>query len=408
MPRDTFRLSQLPPYVLARVDELKTRLRNEGRDVCDFGLGNPDGASPAAVVARLHSEVARAGFQRYMPSRGLPEPRQAICDWYQRRYGQRFDPDREAVVTIGSKEGIAHLLLALVAPDDCVLAPDPGYPIHRYGVVIAGGEPISVPVGPGRDHFRDIEEAMARAPRRPKGLVVNFPHNPTTAVADASFYVKVVDLALRENLWVISDLAYADLAFDGRPAPSIFEVPRARELAVEFFTVSKSYSMPGWRVGFCVGNADLVGALGTIKGYLDYGSFAPTQLAAATALASCAADVAENRSRYQHRAEVLVRGLREAGWPVDLPEATMFVWAALPPGHVRSGSVAFASQLLERAEVAVAPGLGFGPGGEGYVRFSLIESDDRVRKACERIGRFLAGHDPASAAAFDKPASLKY
>jgi alanine-synthesizing transaminase len=395
MARDTFRLSQLPPYVLARVDELKTRLRAEGRDVCDFGLGNPDGASPTAVVARLAAEVARPGFQRYMPSRGLPEPRQEICEWYQRRYDQRFDPEREAVVTIGSKEGIAHLLLALIGPGDCVLAPDPGYPIHRYGVVIAGGEPISVPVGPGRDHFRDIEEAMGRSSRRPTGLVVNFPHNPTTAVADLSFYRKVVDLALRENLWVISDLAYADLAFDGQPAPSIFQVPRAREVAVEFFTVSKSYSMPGWRVGFCVGNADLVGALATIKGYLDYGSFAPTQLAAATALRTCDSDVVENRTRYQHRAEVLVRGLREAGWPVEPPRATMFVWAPLPASHAAAGSVAFASDLLQHAEVAVAPGLGFGPGGEGHVRFSLIEPDDRVRQACERIGKFLA-RGPAS------------
>jgi alanine-synthesizing transaminase len=386
----SYRLSQLPPYVLARVDELKNRLRAEGRDVCDFGLGNPDGASPAAAIARLSAEVARPGFQRYMPSRGLAEPRQAICDWYRRRHGQSFDPDREAVVTIGSKEGIAHLLLALVGPGDCVLAPDPGYPIHRYGVTIAGGEPVSVAVGPGRDHYRDIEEALVRSPRRPKGLIVNFPHNPTTAVADQAFFGKVVELALREQLWVISDLAYADLCFDGKPAPSIFHVPRAREVAVEFFTVSKSYSMPGWRVGFCVGNPELVAALATLKGYLDYGSFAPTQLAAATALRDCDGDVEENRARYRHRAEVLVRGLREAGWAVEPPRATMFVWAPLPAAHAEAGSVAFAAELLERAEVAVAPGLGFGPGGEGHVRFSLIEPDDRVRQACERIGKFLS------------------
>jgi alanine-synthesizing transaminase len=391
MLRDTYRLSQLPPYVLARVDELKTRLRAAGRDVCDFGLGNPDGPSPAAVVARLTAELARPGFQRYMPSRGLPEPRQAICEWYQRRYGQSFDPEREAVVTIGSKEGIAHLLLALVGPGDCVLAPDPGYPIHRYGVVIAGGEPISVAVGPGRDHFRDIEDALARSPRPPRGLIVNFPHNPTTAVADLAFYERVVELALREKLWVISDLAYADLAFDDRPSPSIFLVPRAREVAVEYFTVSKSYSMPGWRVGFCVGNPDMVGALATMKGYLDYGIFAPLQHAAATALRSCDGDVAENRARYRHRAGVLARGLAEAGWPVQAPEGTMFIWAPLPASHAAAGSLAFASELLERAEVAVAPGLGFGPGGDGHVRFSLIESDDRVRQACGRIGRFLQG-----------------
>jgi alanine-synthesizing transaminase len=389
MFRDTFRLSQLPPYVLARVDELKTRLRAEGRDVFDFGLGNPDGTSPKAAIARLEAELARPGFQRYMPSRGLPEPRQAICDWYQQRYRQKFDPDREAVVTIGSKEGIGHLLLALVGPSDCVLAPDPGYPIHRAGVTIAGGEPISVKTGPGRDHFRDIEEALARSPRKPKGLVVNFPHNPTTAVADEGFYRKVVELAAREGMWVISDLAYADLCFDDKPAPSIFQIPGARDRAVEFFTVSKSYSMPGWRVGFCVGNPDLVAAVTTIKGYLDYGSFAPTQLAAATALKSCDADVVSNRSLYKHRADVLTRGLRDAGWAVEAPQATMFLWAALPKAHEARGSVAFASELLEKAGIAVAPGVGFGPGGEGFVRFSLIESDDRVRQACGHIAKFL-------------------
>jgi alanine-synthesizing transaminase len=391
MFRDTFRLSQLPPYVLARVDELKSRLRAEGREIFDFGLGNPDGKSPAAAVARLQSELGKPGFQRYMPSRGLLEPRQAICEWYARRYQQTFDPDREAVVTIGSKEGIGHLLLALIGPGDCVLAPDPGYPIHRYGVVIAGGEPVSVPMGPGRDHFRDIQEAMARSPRPPKGLVVNFPNNPTTAVADLAFYRQVVDLAIAEKLWVISDLAYADLCFDDRPAPSIFQVPRAREVAVEFFTASKSYSMPGWRVGFCVGNPDLVGAVTTLKCYLDYGSFAPTQLAASTALRTCDADVVANRSLYRHRAELLVRGLRDAGWDVPAPLATMFVWAPIPAAHAGPGSVTFASELLERSGVAVAPGVGFGPGGEGHVRFSLIEDDDRARQACERIGKFLSG-----------------
>lgn len=394
MSLDSHRLSQLPPYVLARVDELKSRLRAEGRDVFDFGLGNPDGASPAEAVARLQAELARPGFQRYMPSRGLAEPRQAICDWYRRRHGQSFDPEREAVITIGSKEGIGHLLLALVGPGDCVLAPDPGYPIHRFGVIIAGGHPVSVRVGPGLDHFREIETALGTSPRRPKGLVVNFPHNPTTAVADASFYARVVELARREGLWVISDLAYADLCFDGRPAPSIFEAPGAREVAVEFFTVSKSYSMPGWRVGFCVGNPDLVSALGTLKGYMDYGSFAPTQLAAATALASCDEDVARNRALYRHRAELLVECLRQAGWPVSMPQGTMFLWAPLPPSHASRGAVAFASELLASAGVAVAPGVGFGPGGEGHVRFSLIEPDDRVRQACAQIGRFLAGRSP--------------
>jgi alanine-synthesizing transaminase len=383
------RLASLPPYVLAAVDELKSRLRAEGHDVYDFGLGNPDGASPAAAIDRLMVEARRPGNQRYMPSKGLPEVRRAICDWYRRKYGQTFDPDAEAVVTLGAKEGLAHLLLALVGPGDAVLSPDPCYPIHRFGVIIAGGEPVPVATGPGRDPFAEIEAALARAPRAPKGLIVNFPHNPTSAVVDLAFYEKVVALAKRVGLWVISDLAYADLVHDGRPAPSIFQVPGGRDVAVEFFTVSKSYSMPGWRVGFCVGNRTLVGALSTIKGYLDYGIFAPAQLAAATALGSCDADVAANRERYRHRAGVLVRGLGAAGWPVVTPEASMFVWAPLPSSHRQMGSVAFAAALLEKARVAVSPGPGFGPGGEGFVRFALIEPDERVAAACAAIGEFL-------------------
>jgi alanine-synthesizing transaminase len=389
MPLSTYRLSQLPPYVLARVDELKTRLRAEGREVYDFGLGNPDGPSPAAVVARLQAELARPGFQRYMPSRGLPEVRQAICTWYQDRYGVRFDPDKEAVVTIGSKEGIGHLLLSLLGPGDCVLAPDPGYPIHQFGVLIAGGQVVPVSIGPETDHFAEIEAALARAPRPPKGLIVNFPHNPTTATADLGFYQRVVELAVREKLWVISDLAYADLDFDNHPAPSIFQVPRGREVAVEFFTVSKSYSMPGWRVGFCVGNPDLVGGLTTMKGYMDYGIFAPNQLAAATALGSCARDAEANRALYRHRAEVLAAVLRDAGWPVASPRATMFLWARVPDRYRELGAVGFAAELLQQAGVAVAPGVGFGAGGEGFVRFSLIEPDDRVRQAGAAIAKLL-------------------
>jgi alanine-synthesizing transaminase len=385
------RLAALPPYVLAAVDELKSRLRAEGHDVFDFGLGNPNGPSPRAVIERLTAEAQRPGNQRYMPSRGLPEVRRAICDWYQRRYGQSFDPETEAVVTLGAKEGLAHLLLAIVAPGDCVLSPDPCYPIHRYGVIIAGGEPVPVATRPGLDPYAEIEAALARSPRKPKGLIVNFPHNPTSAVVDQAFYEKVVALARRESLWVISDLAYADLVHDGRPAPSIFAVPGARDLAVEFFTVSKSYSMPGWRVGFCVGNRTLVGALGTIKGYLDYGIFGPVQLAAATALSpACDADVAGNRELYRKRAAVLCEGLAAAGWPVPLPSASMFVWAPLPRQAAGQTAVKFAAELLEKARVAVSPGVGFGPGGEGYVRFALVETDERARQACAAIGRFLA------------------
>jgi alanine-synthesizing transaminase len=385
------RLAALPPYVLAAVDELKSRLRAEGHDVFDFGLGNPDGPSPRAVIERLTSEAQRPGNQRYMPSRGLPEVRKAICDWYQRRYGLSFDPETEAVVTLGAKEGLAHLLLAIVGAGDCVLSPDPCYPIHRYGVIIAGGEPVPVATRPGLDPYREIENALARSPRKPKGLIINFPHNPTSAVVDQTFFEKVVALAKRESLWVISDLAYADLLHDGRPAPSIFSVPGARDLAVEFFTVSKSYSMPGWRVGFCVGNKTLVGALTTIKGYLDYGIFGPVQLAAATALSPvCDADVAANRDLYKRRAAVLCEGLAAAGWPVPQPSASMFVWAPLPGKAAEQGAVKFAAELLAEARVAVSPGVGFGPGGEGFVRFALVETDERARQACAAIGKFLS------------------
>ncbi|MEO5769328.1 MAG: aminotransferase class I/II-fold pyridoxal phosphate-dependent enzyme [Polyangia bacterium] len=404
--RSSGRLAALPPYILAKVDELKSRLRAEGHDVYDFGLGNPDGPSPTAAVDRLITEARRPGSQRYMPSKGLPETRQAICNWYQRRYGQTFDPETEAVVTIGSKEGIAHLLLALVSPGDCVLAPDPCYPIHRFGVIIAGGEPLPVACGPDIDHLAALEKALAEAPRPPVGLIVNFPHNPTSATVDLSYYEKVVALARREKLWVISDLAYADLAFDPAfPTRSIFEVPGAREVAVEFFTVSKSYSMPGWRVGFCVGNPELIAHLTTIKGYLDYGIFGPAQLGAATALNDCEEDVAQNRHRYHQRAELLVKGLTQAGWPVSMPKASMFVWAEVPAAYRSQGAVAFASSLLQQARVAVSPGVAFGPGGEGFVRFSLVETDDRVRSACAAIGTFLRGAGGAGAA--DSRGALK-
>jgi len=384
------RLKLLPPYLIGKVDDLKRRLTAEGREIFDFGLGNPDGEPPEAVKERVRVEMGQAGFNRYMPSRGLPEVRQAICEWYQERYQQTFDKDTEAVATIGSKEGIGHLLFALVGAGDCVLTPDPAYPIHRFGVMLAGGEPVSVRVGPGIDHFGEIEKALAASPRKPRGLIVNFPHNPTTAVEDLSFFEKVVALAKKEDLWVISDLAYADLVYDGSQAPSIFQVPGARDVAVEFFTVSKSFNMPGWRVGFAVGNPTLVGALTSIKGYMDYGTFGPTQLAAATAVKDCRAFAESVRDLYRHRSGVLADALNQAGWPVERPRASMFIWAPLPPTHREMGSLEFAGQLLEKAGVAVAPGVGFGPAGEGHVRFSLVESDERVGKAGEAIRQFLA------------------
>lgn len=390
MPFDAYRVSQLPPYILSRFDALKAKLRAAGQDIFDFGLGNPDGPCPKAVVDRLLAELKQPGFHRYIPSKGLLEPRQAIAAWYRRRYDVAIDPEREAVVTIGSKEGIAHLLLGLVGPGDCVLSPDPGYPIHRYGVVIAGGEPVAYRTGPGRDHLKEIQDALRRSPRRPKGVVVNFPNNPTTATVDARFYERLVELAHAEGMWIISDLAYADLTFDGTTSPSVLSSPRAREVAVEFFTVSKSYSMPGWRVGFCVGNGELVGVLTTMKGYVDYGSFTPTQLAAATALRDCDRDVEDNRARYKHRATFLADALNRAGWKVTPPLASMFLWAPVPEKFADLGSIDFAALLLERTGVVAVPGVGFGPGADGFVRFSLVEGDERARAACDRIAKFLA------------------
>lgn len=385
------RLDGLPPYVLGQVDDLKTRLRLAGEDVFDFGLGNPDRGSPRAVVERLLAEAPLARHHRYAPSPGVPALREAICDWYRRRYQVALDPATEAIATIGSKEGLGHLLLAAVGPGDAVLVPDPCYPIHHFGVLFAGGTVVPVPTGPGRDPLAELEAAYARAPTPPKLAIVNFPHNPTTVTATQEALTAIVRWAERRDLWLISDLAYADLVFDSdAPAPSLLAVDGARARACEFFTCSKSYNMPGWRVGFCVGNPQLVGALRKIKGYLDYGHFTPAQLGAVTALAEGDQAVREVRELYRARRDALCAGLAAAGWPVPSPAATMFVWAPIPPRFAAEGSVNFAVRLLERARVAVAPGVAFGAGGEGFVRFALVEEVDRVQAACRSIARALA------------------
>jgi alanine-synthesizing transaminase len=390
MPNTHFpRLAGLPPYVLGQVDDLKTRLRAAGENVYDFGLGNPDRGSPPAVVERLLREAPAPAHHRYAPSPGVPPLRRAICDWYARRYGVTLDAETEAISTIGSKEGLGHLFLATLGAGDVVLAPDPCYPIHRFGPLFAGAEVVGVPTGPGRDPVRELETACDKSPHPPKLAIVNFPHNPTSATATAAQLEAIVRFAERRDLWLVSDLAYADLTFDGPAAPSLLAVEGARARACEFFTVSKSYNMPGWRVGFCVGNAELVGALKRIKGYLDYGHFMPVQLAAVTALAEGDAAVTEVRELYRVRRDALIAGLNGAGWPVEPPAATMFVWAPLPPSLRELGSVAFALRLLERARVAVAPGVAFGPGGEGYVRFALVEEVDRIHEACRAIAAAL-------------------
>lgn len=387
---DFFRIKLLPPYVFAEVEDLKVKARAAGRDVIDFGLGNPDGAAPPAIVERL-IEAARDGKNhRYQPSKGLPVLREAVAGWYRRRFDIAINPETEAVATIGSKEGIGHLLLAAVAPGDCVVVPGPSYPVHSYGVLIAGGEPIAYGVGPGRDHIGEIRAAIARSPRKPVGLIVCFPHNPTTACEDRPFYEQVRDLAVEHDLWVISDLAYADLTFDGFRAPSFLEIAGAKELGVEFFTCSKSFNMPGFRLGFCVGNPKLVGALARIKTYLDYGIFAPIQYAGVLALSSpeVEKDVQRIRDTYRERRDALCAGLRDAGWPVQSPRATMFVWAAVPE-RMRMNAMQFSRWLLDKADVAVSPGTGFGQGGEGFVRMSLVENVERTKEAAKRIGQAL-------------------
>jgi alanine-synthesizing transaminase len=381
------RVRALPPYLLADIDDLKWKLRREGRDVIDLCLGSPDLPPPPSAIDALIAGTREPDASRYMPSPGIPELTQAVADWYRRRHGIEIDPAKEVAVTVGSKEGIGHLLLALLDPGEVAVVPTPSYPAHHYGVVIAGGVPAFYPVGPGLDPVGEVTQAITRAPAKPKLLIVNYPHNPTTAVCDAGVMKAFGDLARAEDLILISDMAYADLCFDGYQAPSLLSVPGVRERAVEFTTLSKGRSMAGWRVGFCVGDAEIVGALKAIKRYTDYGHFKPIQRGAIAALADDAYG-AELASTYAGRRDVLCAALARAGWPVEAPRATMFVWARLPPS-VRTSSLAFAMDLLQTAGVAVAPGATFGEAGEGHVRFGLIESHERLREAASKIGDFL-------------------
>jgi alanine-synthesizing transaminase len=387
---DFHRIRLLPPYVFAEVEDEKARARAAGRDVTDFGLGNPDQPTPAPIVDALIAAAREGRNHRYQPSKGIRPVREAIAGWYRRRFGVEIDPDAQAVATIGSKEGIGHLMLGIVGPGDRVLVPGPSYPVHIYGVLIAGGEPVYYGIGPGRDHLEEIQRALRGViGARPKGLVICFPHNPTTAVEERPFYEKIVELARAEGLWVIHDLAYADLCFDGHRATSILEIPGAQEIAVEFFTVSKSFNMPGWRLGFCVGNPVLCGALARVKTYLDYGIFAPIQIAGIAALGAPDEVVAQVRETYRERRDALCRGLAQAGWNVPPPKATMFAWARIPE-RLGMRSMEFSRFLLDQADVAVSPGAGFGPGGDDHVRFGLVESVERTRDATVRIGRALA------------------
>ncbi|MEJ5348464.1 MAG: alanine transaminase [Desulfosoma sp.] len=379
------RMRRLPPYVFAQVNALKMERRRAGEDIIDLGMGNPDLPTPQHIVDKLVEAAQKPHNHRYSASRGITKLRHAIVDWYKRRYDVDLDPETEAVVTIGAKEGLSHLVLALVNPGDVVFSPNPTYPIHPYSVVIAGGDLRSIPIAPDRDFFEDLQIAAKQTWPRPKMLIISFPHNPTTAVVDLPFFEKVVAFAKDHHLMVIHDLAYADLVFDGYKAPSILQVPDAKDVAVEFFSMSKSYSMAGWRVGFCVGNREMVGALTRLKSYLDYGIFQPIQIAAIIALNGDQSCVQEIVDVYRSRRDVLVDGLRRIGWRMPKPKGTMFVWAPIPERFRSMGSVEFSKFLIEKAKVAVSPGLGFGEYGDDHVRFALVENEMRIKQAIRGI-----------------------
>ena len=383
------RIKRLPPYVFNIVNALKADARQRGEDIIDFGMGNPDQATPQIIVDKMCEAAQRPDTHRYSLSRGIPRLRKAICDWYKRKYDVDLDMDSEAIVTIGSKEGLAHLALATVETGDAVLVPNPSYPIHPYGFVIAGADIRHIPLVKGGDFFAEIEKAIKTSWPRPKMLVINFPGNPTTQCVDLDFLTRVVAIAKEHDIWVVQDIAYADIVFDGYKAPSIMQVPGAKDIAVEFFSLSKSYNMPGWRVGFMVGNQELVSALARMKSYLDYGMFTPIQVAAIVALEQSDDEVERIRDMYQYRRDVLCEGLTAAGWPVEKPKATMFVWAEIPDMYKHLGSLEFAKKLLQEAKVAVSPGIGFGEYGDDHVRFSLIENEQRTRQAVRGIREML-------------------
>jgi alanine-synthesizing transaminase len=379
------RIKRLPPYVFNIVNKLKAEARARGEDIIDFGMGNPDQPTPRHIVEKLVEVAQRSNTHRYSVSRGIPRLRRAICNWYQGRYEVELDPDSQAIVTIGSKEGLAHLALATMGAGDTVLVPNPAYPIHPYGFIIAGADVRHVRLVPGVDFFEELRRAIHESWPKPKMLVLNFPGNPTTQCVEIEFFEQVVAIAREHGIWVVHDLAYADLVFDGYRAPSILRVPGAEEVAVEFFSLSKSYNMPGWRVGFMCGNRELVAALARIKSYLDYGTFTPIQVAAIAALEGPQDCVREIRHRYQRRRDVLCEGLEAIGWEIEKPKATMFVWAPIPEQYREMGSLEFCKKLLSDAKVAVSPGIGFGEYGDTHVRFGLIENEHRTRQAVRGI-----------------------
>ena len=396
MITDFPRIKRLPPYVFAIVTELKKKARARGEDIIDFGMGNPDQPTPQHIVDKLVEAAQRPDTHRYSVSKGVPRLRRAICNWYKQRFNVDLDMDSEAIVTIGSKEGLAHLALATVGPGDVVLVPNPAYPIHPYGFVIAGADIRHVPLVPGVDFFEELQRAIRECWPKPKFLVLNFPGNPTTQCVELDFFEKVVAIAREHQIWVIHDIAYTDIVFDGYVAPSILQIPGAKDVAVEFYTLSKSYNMPGWRIGFMVGNSTLVSALGRIKSYLDYGMFTPVQVAAIAALEGPQECVKEICEMYRKRRDVLCKGLNSIGWKVDKPKATMFVWAPIPEAYRHLGSLEFTKRLIDEAKVAVSPGVGFGQYGDDHVRFALIENEHRTRQAIRGIREMFRKDEKAA------------
>lgn len=424
MNNDFPRIKRLPPYVFNITNELKMAARHRGEDIIDLSMGNPDGDTPKHIVDKMVEVAQRPGTHGYSASRGIPRLRKAISDWYKRRWDVDIDPDKEAIVTIGSKEGIAHLMLATCDRGDTVLVPNPSYPIHIYGSIIAGADVRSVRMGPGIDFFSEFERAVTETTPNPKLMILGFPSNPTAQCVDLDFFEKLVALAKKHGVYIVHDLAYADIVYDGFKAPSIMQVPGAKDVAVEFFTMSKSYNMAGWRIGFMVGNRELVGALTRIKSYHDYGTFTPIQVGAIEALNGPQECVEEVRKEYEHRRDVMVKGLHDLGWMVEKPKASMYIWAELPEFYKSMGSVEFSKRLLEKAKVAVSPGIGFGEYGEGFVRIALIENADRIRQALRGIRQMFKEDgliqpktkkfhrrwkgEPAPAAPEKKPAAPKF
>ena len=424
MNNDFPRIKRLPPYVFNITNELKMAARHRGEDMIDLSMGNPDGDTPKHIVDKMVEVAQRPGTHGYSASRGIPRLRKAISDWYKRRWDVDIDPDKEAIVTIGSKEGIAHLMLATCDRGDTVLVPNPSYPIHIYGSIIAGADVRSVRMGPGIDFFSEFERAVTETTPKPKLMILGFPSNPTAQCVDLDFFEKLVALAKKHGVYIVHDLAYADIVYDGFKAPSIMQVPGAKDVAVEFFTMSKSYNMAGWRIGFMVGNRELVGALTRIKSYHDYGTFTPIQVGAIEALNGPQECVEEVRKEYEHRRDVMVKGLHDLGWMVEKPKASMYIWAELPEFYKSMGSVEFSKRLLEKAKVAVSPGIGFGEYGEGFVRIALIENADRIRQALRGIRQMFKEDgliqpktkkfhrrwkgEPAPAAPEKKPAAPKF